>query len=329
MRLRPFPGRGPDHSGSGVDFLVERADAIPTPRLRLQAAPRRIVLGVDDSDLALAQIDSDLWGIQLALRDGEPFHLVPPLTSAVEGVAPPMKDARYVRHWAEHFANCLVATRALAPGRFAITPAVDPAPPRSNLAPDVEAVPEEVRFAHGARGSLSSPSVEWKSLGSHGNGGVFRLRRPPLADASRVKLWRKRAREGRLPPVLLFYVSGLTMFALLDGHDRLAAAIAEGMAPPLLVLWHVRQSTRAPDPALQEAIWDVVSRRQDAWGETGPPVEEVKQDNDLLRSVSVPRDRFVAKTRASRLGDDAARWEGRLLRMLGEEGARDFLEHCS
>ena len=45
----------------------------------------------------------------------------------------------------------------------------------------------------------------------------------------RVKMWRKRAREGTLPPVLVYDVSALTMFALLDGHDRYAAARAEGV----------------------------------------------------------------------------------------------------
>ncbi|WP_329284202.1 hypothetical protein [Streptomyces sp. NBC_00691] len=65
---------------------------------------------------------------------------------------------------------------------------------------------------------------------------VFPLRPMPSADDSRVKAYRKQAREGTLPPVLLWWVSGLDCHLILDGHARLAAAIAESVEPPLLQL---------------------------------------------------------------------------------------------
>ncbi|MYX98297.1 hypothetical protein GT045_26700 [Streptomyces sp. SID486] len=40
----------------------------------------------------------------------------------------------------------------------------------------------------------------------------------------------------RLPPVLLWWASGLDCHLVLDGHARLAAAIAESLEPPLLQL---------------------------------------------------------------------------------------------
>ncbi|WP_406490192.1 hypothetical protein [Streptomyces phaeochromogenes] len=65
---------------------------------------------------------------------------------------------------------------------------------------------------------------------------VLPLRPMPDADDSRVKAFRKQAREGTLPPVLLWWVSGLDCHLILDGHARLAAAIAESVEPPLLQL---------------------------------------------------------------------------------------------
>ncbi|MEU9705814.1 hypothetical protein [Streptomyces sp. NPDC047981] len=65
---------------------------------------------------------------------------------------------------------------------------------------------------------------------------VLPLRPMPGADESRVKAYRKQAREGTLPPVLLWWVSGLDCHLVLDGHARLAAAIAESVEPPLLQL---------------------------------------------------------------------------------------------
>ncbi len=65
---------------------------------------------------------------------------------------------------------------------------------------------------------------------------ILPLRPMPQADDSRVKAYRKQAREGTLPPVLLWWVSGLDCHLVLDGHARLAAAIAESVEPALLQL---------------------------------------------------------------------------------------------
>jgi hypothetical protein len=65
---------------------------------------------------------------------------------------------------------------------------------------------------------------------------VLPLRPMPDADDSRVKAYRKQVREGMLPPVLLWWASGLDCQLILDGHARLAAAIADSVEPPLLQL---------------------------------------------------------------------------------------------
>ncbi|MCX5386521.1 hypothetical protein [Streptomyces sp. NBC_00083] len=62
------------------------------------------------------------------------------------------------------------------------------------------------------------------------------LRRLSAPDAPRVKAYRRQYREGVLPPVLLWWISGLNSPVVLDGHDRLTAALAEGGRPELLVL---------------------------------------------------------------------------------------------
>lgn len=66
---------------------------------------------------------------------------------------------------------------------------------------------------------------------------VVPLRRPSAVSADRVKVWRKHARAGTLPPVLLWFVpAGLDLFFVADGHDRLHAAAEEGIAPRFLTL---------------------------------------------------------------------------------------------
>ena len=57
------------------------------------------------------------------------------------------------------------------------------------------------------------------------------------AEDDRLKYWRKRARQNQLPPVLVYELTALSdCWLILDGHLRLAAALAEGQLPPLIVI---------------------------------------------------------------------------------------------
>ncbi|MDH8458054.1 ParB/Srx family N-terminal domain-containing protein, partial [Klebsiella pneumoniae] len=73
-------------------------------------------------------------------------------------------------------------------------------------------------------------------------GGSLLLGRYPIQpDAGRLKWWRKKCREGALPPVLVWYIAGLGSFVILDGHYRLQAAIAEEIPLSFLVLSELQE----------------------------------------------------------------------------------------
>jgi hypothetical protein len=55
-------------------------------------------------------------------------------------------------------------------------------------------------------------------------------------DEPRVKSMRRLVREGVLPPVLLWSVTGFVGYVILDGHDRLVAAMAEDAMPSFIVV---------------------------------------------------------------------------------------------
>ncbi|WP_330457542.1 hypothetical protein OIB37_11865 [Streptomyces sp. NBC_00820] len=104
--------------------------------------------------------------------------------------------------------------------------------------------------------------LDWSALGWHG---VVPLRALSPEDAPRVKAYRKAAREGALAPVLLWWVTALDGWLLLDGHDRAVAALAEGRTPPCLVL------ARVPD----EEDWrreaaELTAHHERRTGRTGP-----------------------------------------------------------
>ena len=66
-------------------------------------------------------------------------------------------------------------------------------------------------------------------------------------ESGRVKWWRKKARDKTLPPVLLWWFSGLRAYFVLDGHDRLLAAFLEGKGVDVLCLTHVDVVDTAKD----------------------------------------------------------------------------------
>lgn len=78
--------------------------------------------------------------------------------------------------------------------------------------------------------------LDWSGYGWHG---VVPLRPLSAEDAPRVRACRKHARDGTLAPVLLWWVTALDGWLLLDGHDRAVAALAEGRSPPCVVLARV------------------------------------------------------------------------------------------
>jgi len=83
---------------------------------------------------------------------------------------------------------------------------------------------------------ISHSTVESTFFVSSGGCPVVPLRTLPPPDDGRVKFFRKLARVGNLPPILLLYVSPLNATIVLDGHARLAGALAEGGAIPAYCL---------------------------------------------------------------------------------------------
>ncbi|GLZ14081.1 hypothetical protein Acsp04_43160 [Actinomadura sp. NBRC 104425] len=205
------------------------------PGLRMEVAhPRRMLLRQGRDAVLLGLVDEDRYGVRV-LRTGRYASPLPPLRAAEARV-------REYRDWAYRFAAWLdeADTSPLHEGRWVL-----------RMFNTSVWEPLSWWWGWGLVGAEPEPSayVDW--LGN-GWGGVLPLRPLSPPDAGRVKAYRKLVRERVLPPVLLWAVSGLDGHVVLDGHDRLAAALAEQVTPPMLVL------TRGIDAAAQRAVLDAV-----------------------------------------------------------------------
>ncbi|MEV7360645.1 hypothetical protein [Kitasatospora sp. NPDC091276] len=200
-----------------------------------------IVLSQGPRVVLTARIDDDRCGVEYSRTDHYRSPLAPLRAARARAVAGPGAPSWYAR-WAHRFAGALHA-RADGPlheGRWVLSPRLA----REGTAP-----------------AAGGPGGQWRSLllDAHPDGyvdwfdgsrRVMPLRRMPPPDDPRVKACRKQAREGVLAPVLLWWFSGLNCHAVLDGHARLGAAIAENREPAVLVL------SRAPSEERTRARTD-------------------------------------------------------------------------
>lgn len=81
---------------------------------------------------------------------------------------------------------------------------------------------------------------------------AFTLRPMSHESNGRVKWWRKVVRQGLLPPILLYWFSGLDSYIVLDGHDRLLAAALENKQIDAISL--VRQEVILTEPEERENL---------------------------------------------------------------------------
>jgi hypothetical protein len=112
---------------------------------------------------------------------------------------------------------------------------------------------------------------------------VFALRDASADDASRVKAWRKHARDGTLPPALLAWISALDGYVVLDGHDRLHAASLEAREAPLVSLHPAREHAFGP-----EVLVEATRRYERAFAHEAELADATRAELDtrLVRAAS-------------------------------------------
>ncbi|WP_052422809.1 hypothetical protein [Nonomuraea candida] len=174
------------------------------------AGPSRFWVWQETRPLLLAQVARWKYGVHYLRLPGA-VPVLPPITAV---------SARTAPSWPHRYASWLAgAPGPLHAGWWSLRPWRPPWPEsvwRSEVA-DADPV----------------GYLDWLE----GWQGVLPMRRLPAVDEGRVKAYRKLAQEGLLPPLLLWWISGLDGRLLLDGHARLAAALAERLIPPMISLY--------------------------------------------------------------------------------------------
>ncbi|MFP2931232.1 hypothetical protein ACLESO_39785 [Pyxidicoccus sp. 3LG] len=188
-----------------------------------------------------------------------PWSLPPIHASEARGVAHEVRSPGWWEAWARHFLRQLEDAEAslVHSGRWCLSPvkviAAQDALPNCPLQVGIGNHPEPPHDLETALRFEPFQIQRWSSWIDSDclwpevrRGDVLSLRAPSRVDDGRVKAWRKHVRDGTLPPVLLFYARLADMWLVVDGHDRLHAALLEGATPPVLGLWTVHETLARP-----------------------------------------------------------------------------------
>jgi hypothetical protein len=306
-----------DESGvwKGLELRVDGAPS-PRPGFRMQAgSPRLMRLMVGEWPLVWARVESDYYGywyLRRPLASNSPGLVVPPISAAeARSIEGPARSPEWFRAWSRAFGRKLLDSPVspLHAGRWWL-------------------VPGEVReddagwLPTGVAGrSLASVCFLSKLFAQPAAGYAawdFADALEPLAlrgmsapDDARVKAWRRALREGSMPPALVMWSSGLDRYIILDGHDRIAAALAEGTLPAVLVLCHMQEQARVADPSRSKAVAEEVARQLTA--SRSPDLRpdrpfRVETANRLLIEAHDDRPSLAPVSRAWPLDGGASRW---------------------
>ncbi|MGW2631066.1 hypothetical protein ACWC2K_17240 [Streptomyces chattanoogensis] len=213
--------------------LALRVDGPDRPPLHYEVADgRRLVLWQRGQVVLLARQRVTHYGVHYA-RTGHYRSAIPPLRAAVARAyreACPDDDAWYAR-WAHHLADELrnSSNGPLHEGDW-------------HLLAGMSSYAVDAHLENLARHDPDRGHISWFNGPKEDCRDILPLRPLSAPDTARVKAYRRQYREGVLPPVLLWGMSALNANVVLDGHERLAAALAEGGRPSLL-----RLNRRQPD----------------------------------------------------------------------------------
>ncbi|WP_213132931.1 hypothetical protein [Citrobacter sp. FP75] len=321
----------------GLELTLQENPKIPLALEMLSGCNGRMALQAGAEMLFWASMREDHSGAWVVFNTDHPGSqgLLPAVTSQnIERIKSKGQEA-WSREWCRFFSHQLMHAPVplLSSHRWLLSPMVQT--PRSSPYSLQQSVSvKEWRFD--SPESVGNVGVRWTLYGEdfpdlvHPQkvrladwwwGNDLLLGRYPIdADAGRLKWWRKKCREGTLPPILIWFIGGLGSFVILDGHYRLQAAITEEIPPSFLVVSELNERVIAGDPVHRERILRALEKQQR--NNTEASINAINQTLINLYDTRY----FYASTRSRAILGEGTRWAQELDNFLQKHHLEAYRE---
>ena len=248
-------------------------------------------------------IDEGYYGVSILRNDNEwPLEQMPVKPIQAADIEASIQYSGFERDsfWARFFAKSLSKSKAspFYKGKWSLT----------NKNPYIETseydLPVEEPTAENKAGfyNVRPLYLDWGAVGSYA---VIALKSMPDKKEGRVKWWRKQVRAGNCPPVLIWFISCLQAYVVLDGHARLRAFTLEKQAPDFMVLKAINELKREPDLSRAQKVHDSLQKRQQHAYKPPMTVDEI---NQLLIQIYDTRPFVHHMTRSKAVKDLDQKW---------------------
>jgi len=257
-------------------------------RFKLQSKENPILWGT---------FGSEYWGVWI-LNNKIDWKLkdmpVKPINSATVEES---KNADYYKFWSRFFAKQLSneSQSILSSGLWTITIGSTFENRMANTS----------EFINDIENAFDKENPRWIDWDIGRNGSIVALKNEPNKENGRVKWFRKLVREESCPPVLVWYLSCIDGYVILDGHSRLKAFQLESSDVKFLVLNSVIKEEIKRDSKVQKNILLALEKRQNNQVKQKMNVEEV---NKLLISAFDTRPYCRPITNAKARNDYEEKW---------------------
>ena len=174
-------------------------------------------------------------------------------------------------------------------------------------------------YGAGLLDTFSHRAVQWVDWWDW-NGGVIALHQVD-EYSGRLKWWRKKAREGTLPPVFVWYLRCFDAYLIMDGHYRLRAAMLEHIAAEFIVISSVNELHYAMDQERQKQIVDSLFSPRPK--HKSIPVEHL---NQVVMAAFDDRPTLMPVTKSRAILADESVWINEVTQYLAESGQDDDIQ---
>ena len=301
--------------------VIVKGEGKPTMPL-ISGGKRRLKIDSPFGTIGWANVEEGSYGAWF-LRNDNVWTLeqmpVPPIHSQDVENAIVYSGEDRDGYWARFFAKALGRSKVspLYPGIWRLVKNRQYIERGSDL-PGEEQTPENlVGFYH-----TRPIYLDW---GAAGNYGVYTLKALPDEQDGRVKWWRKKVRLGECPPVLIWFISGLQAYVVLDGHSRLRACQLEDSTPDYIVLKSVIEADTDYYKLAADRIYKSFAHRED---NTRKPPLTVDEMNNILLQVYNPYALEEYTSRSLAIHGFEELWLKEVRAFVGKEGTDEEELDC-